>query len=451
LPAVSPDANAQQAEMLTLDKSIAIGLRNATEVLKNENDVSLSGTRVLQGYGEFLPNLTAGGGYNYTAGRALLTASGPTLVDMRAYNLNLQVATTLNLFNGLNDYASLKSALERETASRLTLERAKQQVVIDVTQSFLQVILDRHIVSIAEQNYASSRERERLLTAQTEVGVRNQADLYRQQAQTSQDETFLITSQNKFHDDQVLLLRKLRLDLKQKYDLVEPVLDPIPLKSYPAEAELIRQAIDQRPDLKANFAKTQSAEWGVTQAHSGYLPKLDLGFGVFSNGATFNELQVNPSSGLGAPPLPSSIWDQLGGQTHYVVGLTLTWNIFDRFLTTLDVERARVTEDDSRIDYEDRRLQVIGEIRQSYSDYKGAVQALEASRRGVVAAEAAYLTVNGRYRVGSASFLDLITAQTALVQGRTARVQAQIGLILQERLIDYFLGITPTAPPQSRR
>jgi outer membrane protein len=124
-------------------------------------------------------------------------------------------------------------------------------------------------------------------------------------------------------------------------------------------------------------------------------------------------------------------------------GIVLTWSIFDRWNTSLNVERSKAVAYKADLDSEDYRRQVIGEVRQALSDLKAASKQLETSRRGLVAAQKAFEVSEGRYEVGSISYVDLATAQTALVQAEANRAQALISYELQKRALDYALGTTP--------
>jgi hypothetical protein len=84
--------------------------------------------------------------------------------------------------------------------------------------------------------------------------------------------------------------------------------------------------------------------------------------------------------------------------------------------------------------------QVIGEVRQAFGDYRAALQQLDSTHTGLIAAQKAYEVMQGRYEVGSASFVDLITAQATLVQSEAARAQAMIGFALQTRAMENALG-----------
>jgi outer membrane protein len=148
-------------------------------------------------------------------------------------------------------------------------------------------------------------------------------------------------------------------------------------------------------------------------------------------------------NGVGVMPASQNSYGyQLATQLNYTIGIYLTWNVFDRFITRENVARARAVADDARIDAEDRKNQVEGDVRQAYGNYVTALQQLRASKKGMEAAQKAYEVMEGRYEVGGASFLDLLTAQAALVQAESARAEALIYFQLQDKNLDFALGVT---------
>lgn len=424
-----------------------MALKGATSVLKAQRDDELGSTQILQSYLQFLPNLSATGGYNYNQGKSYLTTAAPTLVNSKSYGASYSVSSSLNIFNGFSDIASWRSAHDRKHAADESLTRAKQQISLDISQSYLQVILDQKLVEIAQKNLKASQDRETLLEEQVKVGIRNKADLFRQQAQTSSDESFLTTAQDKRQTDYILLLRKLRIDPEEKYQLTEPPLEnqvaSLESKAGSAnEQELTRQALDSRKDLDVTRLNAEASQHDVTSTRANYWPKLDFVASYLSSGREFDYQYVN---GTNVAPLSSpSLNDQLRDQGGYVYGLVLTWNVFDRWSSSLTVERAKATAYKAQLDTEDFRRQVIGEVKQSLSDLKAATQQLDSSKRGLMAAQKAYDVTQGRYEVGTLTFVDLATAQTALVQAEAARAQALVGYELQKRALDFAVGTTPT-------
>ena len=429
---------------LTLDESVRIAVHSSTSVLKSERDRELSGTLLLQSYFQFLPNLVATGAYNASKGTTFATFATPTLVHGSTYGPSYQVSTTLNLFNGLNDIAALKSALNKRDAAENTLIRAKQQISLDVAQTFLQVVLDRRLLDIAEKNFKISRDRQELLEEQTKVGVRNLSDLFRQQALTSADESFAINARNRLKTDYINLMRKLRINPDEEYQIVEPPLEERVemLKSQPVqpegEKELIKKALDQRRDYQGAKLSAQGAKWDVVSARSTFLPRLDF---VATYGGVARHLDFQNVNGTSVlPATQRSFDDQLQYQTAYTYGIVLTWNIFDRWTTGYNTERAKAAAFKSEIDQTDAEYQVVGEVKQARNDFDAALQQLVTSEKGVTAARKAYEVSQGRYEVGSLNFIDLSTTQKDLVQAEAARAQALIGFELQRRALDFALG-----------
>jgi outer membrane protein len=120
----------------------------------------------------------------------------------------------------------------------------------------------------------------------------------------------------------------------------------------------------------------------------------------------------------------------------------LTWSIFNHWTTKAAVARARADADNSEIDAVDRQKQTMAEVRQAFGDYRSALQQLDTTKSGLISAEKAYEVVRGRYEVGSASFIDLITAQAALVQAESSRAQALISFALQTQVMENVLGVS---------
>jgi outer membrane protein len=429
----------QPVTVLTLKQCIDIVTQNSTNVLQSSNQNNLNGVGVLEAYGQFLPNLSASGSYGYSWGTTLYSIEGRTVVDSRGQNATFGLATTLNLFNGLADFAGLKSALARKASSEYSLEWAQELVALDITQTYLQLVLDQQILDIAQKNLLASQSRLKLLQGQSQVGSASVSDLYRQQAETSADEFAVTNDQSRVQNDQVLLIRKLRIDPSKNYRFETPSLEPAPSTlADKGVDQLVKETLERRSDVRSNVSLVDSTDWSVTQAKSGYLPKLDLTFSRDAGGALLSKDLVNGVDLLSPnqPGLPT----QLGNQVQYTVGLTLSWNIFDRFVTKYNVAQADTVYKNTQIALDDSKLQVQSDIRTAMSNYTSAKNQLVSAKVGADSAQKSYDAVEGMYEVGSASIVDVLTAQAALVQARSNLAQALTNLKLQEKTLEYATG-----------
>ena len=431
---------AQQATtLLTLDDCIKTGLEKSTEILKSNNAQKLTGVQLMAAYGQFLPDLGFGANYTFNGGKTLYTTSVPTLVDSRQNVLTYQLMSSINLFNGLNDYSALKAATLTKSAAELNTARVKQSIAFDIAQSYLQVILDRRVVEYARQNLKTSTDREAQLTELTNVGRKALSDLYQQQAQVSSDKLFLIQSEQRVKDHKVLLLRKIRITEPDKYEIAETLTDTLPLGAdYQNVDNLISKALDQRPDLKSSQLSLKIADWNIKQYKSGYYPKLNLNYGLVSNGGYLDRLYVNGVNDIADQTEP--LGQALFGQVYGTVGLGLSWKLFDKFVTKTNVDAYKIYRSNAEIDRDDLAVQISADIRQAFNDYVSALQQIETSEKGITAAQQSFEVIQGRYNVGSSNFIDLSNAQAVLLQAEVSRIQALVKLSLQKKVLDYFTG-----------
>ena len=424
---------------ISLPEAITFALTRATEVLKAKNQDEFSGSALLQAYFQFLPSLDAAAGYSWTWGRNYLTQGSPATVDTVNHGENYQLTAGFNVFSGGQDVGNLGASRSRAKAAHLSLYRAKQQIVLDVTQAYLQVLLDRKIALIGQKNLEASREREKLLQEQSDVGLKSLTDLYRQQAQTSADALFSISAENRARNSLIALLRRLRLDLMTAYDISDVAFDvETSSNPYRDERALMELALRQRPDLQTAEFLANAGRWDVTAARGAYYPRLDL-FATVS--ATSRILDRQSVDGVDVvPAVQRSLSEQLHDQRATTAGVVASWGLFDRFATRLNVARAHEASKNADIDFEDRRLQVEAEVQQAVGDYQASLLQVAAAAQGLKAANASYDAVQERYRVGASSIVDLLTAQAALVQAQASDAQAHIVFMVEQKTMKTVLG-----------
>ena len=432
---------AAQTRVFTLPDCVNMALEKSTAVLKGNNNIASAGALVMAAYGQYLPNLSAGAGYNYDRGNNFYSSSGPALVNENRSQFNYQLTSSVNIFTGYYNYANWNSAKLTQQMAGYTLERARQQIELDITQAYLQILLDKKIVSLDSENLATSMKREDQLTMLTEVGRRAKTDLYQQQAQTSSDKLLLINSQSRLQNDKVLLFQKLRIDSAENYDVADmPVNDNAEAGRYGSRDELVQEALHDRVDLRSAELNMQYANLNVKKYYSGYLPQVSLSAGLYNNGAYFNTLQVNGESEQPATQQP--IPTQLYKNTYGLVGINAIWNIFDRFYTKSNVAVARINADNANIDLQDTRISIVASIKQAHNDYINAVQQMETVDKGYTAAQKAYEAVSGKYKEGATDFITVSNAQLVFLQSAQNKIQASINMMLQKKILDYYTGTT---------
>lgn len=447
-------AQANPDQKLTLDSAITIALKNATSVKTASNQLELSGADVLKSYGQFLPSLSVSAGYTlYSKSNNLeqvpftqtlssgdtLSGISTTLYATESRRANYVISSTLNLFNGLADYATLKQSLNNQSASEYSLQRAKEQIAFDVAQAYLQILLNQELLKIAQENAIASRDQLQRIQEQVNIGSKSLSDLYQQESVLSADEYDLINAENNLRNSKIALLQRLKINPSGSYEFEIPELDTSRINEGVLEKDaLLQMAFENRADIKSAEYNFMASDWGTNIAFSNYLPSLDLKFSFSSSGVlvdkqTLDGVEIQP------PVLPS-LSRQLEDQTNTSVSLNLSWNIFDGFLTNLNYQQAKVNYLNQKLSYEDTKLQVIAEVTQSIGDYKAAEKQLESAKKGLRSANRAYETVQEQYDVGASTFVELSGAKANFVAAKSQHAQAIYNFTFQKKLLDFFVG-----------
>lgn len=429
---------------LTLQESLERAARVATPVLLSEDSLRVSGARVLETYGRFLPAVAAGGSTLLAQGTTLLSSTAVEASDARWRTASLGLSSALNLFNGFRDQAALRAATLGRDAATFSLERSRQIVVFDALQTFLQVVLDRRLADVSRANLQLSSTRQSQFEDQVRIGTRAPPDLYRQRAQTASDEAAVIDADTRIEADILGLVRRLRLEPRASWTVVEPTLDTVavPGDSLALDALLARARRD-RGDLAAAMARTAAATEGIKEARSLYLPRVVFGVDLIAAGRVYDWDRIQGANQIPGPQ--HGLDAQLGRQGVGVFSLGVSIPLFDRFESQSAIEQARAAANASALATEDLRIRIESDVRQARDEYVAAVARLRAAVASVEAAEQAYSAVTGRFDVGLATFIDVIGAQSALTFARAQREQSTVTLALRKSVLRFVTG-APIAP-----
>ena len=435
-------------QKLSLANCIEIAIKNATSVRKAEYSLKLQGADVLKSYGSFLPRLSVSAGYipynlsqTYTTNSQDYPAASPLKIKTENESVTFTLTTSLNLFNGFHDYASLQSSLDNREAARYTLSRALENVAYDVTQTYYQVLLNRELLDISHENLLASQDQLTLTDRQFKVGLKSMIDKYQQQADAAESGLSVIKAETRWQRSVLELLRRLQIDPRTKITL-EPSSDELknPVFTKPDIDSLVTVALNQRNDLKSKELETKGAKWQITEARAQWYPAFNLNFNASTAGTDYMRQTYN-----GVPREYSypSLSDQLGNSIGYSVALNMSWTLFDGFQTRYTVESAKINHINKVLDVADLKKNIVIDLQQAAGEYTSAFRQIETARVSLTAARSAWEGIKRKYELGAASFIELSTARATLFNARSNLSQATYNLALQKSVLDFTTGNIP--------
>ncbi len=204
---------------------------------------------------------------------------------------------------------------------------------------------------------------------------------------------------------------------------------PLDASQTPALAEsadaFIQRALVQRPDLMAQGTKLQAADAAIRSARSQYLPKLTF------SGSTDEQYQRGAQ-----PPGPTAA----GIAPAWLLKLSSSWTVFDGRARYYELDRARSERRQTESELEGMADRVAEEVWAAYSNVQTGLHRQEAAKALLTAADQSYNAVLEAYRLGVKNFLDVVSAQRALAQARTAQVQSQAEVLTDFSQLAFATG-----------
>lgn len=419
---------------LSLDQAIKIALQKNTSLISAQNELSKSEAGVTTAFGNFLPSINAYGSWdwNRSENAARTTNVNGATIDVpastsetRTYGVGANASIVL--FDGLSNYATLSRSKNNLESMQLSIERKKQEVVFQTIKLYYSVIEANQLLKVREEDVKQQKKNLETIEERNRLGSVTMADVYQQQVQYGNAELQMIQQKNNLETAKSNLLYYLNLDVLSDYSYSD-VLTESELKilssqidtDYNKLNELVKNALENRKDYKAQKLTLNSYYNNLSIARSGYLPRLTgtLGYGSYAN--TF---------------------DNLFKSNNYSAGLTLSIPIFNGFSTQYQTEIASVDVMNYELQLSDTERLIKQNLQKTFLDLEAAKKGLLVSERNVKAAEENLKIEQEKYNLGAGKLLDVLIANTSFQNAKTNYINAQFYYIKLSEELKYNLGI----------
>lgn len=410
----------RQAVDIALSKNLDYKIQeNNMLILEKEKQVSMA---------SHLPNANLTSSFLRQTGQQFQQVEGEIVVT-NVTNEIVSSGFSMNMpvFNSGRRILDTQSSRLAYEAGEKALERAKQQVVFDVARRYLQVLLDKELLRIAQQNLDNQKQQLYQIEGFVEAGLRTLSDLYNQQSEVARVESIVVDSQVQLENDVWDLAEYLQLEVG-----VSPELAPVdPLSREDSfegleMTELYELAQAKRADKTQQELLITATKKDMQAIKAMYYPRLN----AFYNYNTF-------FTSLDERTLREQL---LKVYPQNTLGLTLVIPIFNNFNTRLDVSRSKVAYQNQILRKESIDRKIYQEVKLANQNYKAAIQKRKNTQVQVLAANEAKNAVQERFRLGVSNFVDLSTANQQLVNAQADEAQAVYTLFFQEILMRHAVG-----------
>ena len=402
-------------EELDLAEAIDIALCNNTDTRIAWWNAKSSASSLGKARAEYLPDIKAG-----TSFQKLNTINNNSFIadpHYTSYGPSATLTWLLYDFGGRG--ARIESAKQQMLMAGFSYSNSMQNILFQVIKNYANVLIAEESVKAAKESEESANKIFTAATIKLKVGTVTPADKAQAEALYSG------STLNRQNAENVLQIARgnfavtLHLSPTKKIKL-KPINFDQTNKPLPGEVEdLIRQAIEQRPDIASTRAAAKLAASNLKQAKASNYPTISANA---SASKTF----------YGESALRSRIDNSLG--------LQLSIPIFTGFSNHYQIQAAQNSYQAAEVQLLKAEDSAALDIWTSYNNYKTAKIAFETSKNLVRSAEMSEQLTFGRYRAGKGNLLDAINAQATSASARFTLVQAKNNLLITKFDLNRALG-----------
>lgn len=417
-----------EAKVWTLQECIQYAVDNnltlkQSAISVEQREVELNTSRARR-----LPGVSASASDNFSFGRGMnadntYKTGNNNVTSMASFG----IGADMTLFQGFSIQNNIELSRLNLEAATADLEKAREDVSVQVAQAYVQILYDIEILSVAQNQVSVDSVQVERIQAMMQNGKASQAELSAQKAALAQS----LLSETQARGNLNLAI----LDLTQLLELPSPEgfeVEQLDASAFEAgllmnPEDIYAEAVGIKPSIRSEQIRLDYAERNIDVAKGNYLPSLSLNGGI--SGSYYSSAKES-----------MSFADQLKENSSKYLGVSLSIPVFSRYQNRNGVRSAQLSFDNQQLQLESARKALYKEIQQAYYNAVASESKLESSKLAEQSAKEAFETMSAKYENGKAGITDYNESKARWIQAASDLAQARYQHLYQTRLLDFYRG-----------
>ncbi len=383
-------AGSDTLPVLTLDECLERAMGDNPDYQKNLENLRASQADLVSAWGNFMPTISTGYGLaQNNQSRAFLDQSGVLRlsggISKSAYgNLNMNYT----LFNRGYQFFELRNARYLRSQRLENRRNSELGLVALVRRAYFNTLRQQKLLEAAGIQAEQRRDQLQLAAARLAVGSVTRLDVLQAQKLVKDQELVILQTQNALKSARMELLRQMGGDLGEQFSLA----DEFQVHQVGFELErLLSEARTVHPQLQGIEFQIRQQESNLAMGRLSYLPVVSMRAGY---NRSEDALTLRPDAGTGRQ-----------------LSVSVGWDMFDAFARFRQNRQFEVAINNLHYDLESVRLQLEQTVRENYNNLHQLYQRTLTLSESRELARQSLEMEQERYRLGSASIIELRQAQ----------------------------------------
>lgn len=430
---VSWNSNAQK--IWTLEECIRYAQEKNIQIKRQELATEISQNNYFQSKMNMLPDLGAGWNHQFGSGRTLSTDSIYRWVNTNVQEGSMGIQSELTVFRGFQNVNEIRKSNFDLKKSLADLEKAKNDISMNIAAGYLQVLLDEELYEVAKSQVELSQLQVDRNKKLVEVGNIARGNLLEIQAQLAREKVNLTNAANNQTIDYLTLTQMLELDSIGNFKVFHPenltIDESVPLQSV---QDIFAQAEANMPEVKSSeyFLESRRKELAVRKGALSPTVSLQALYYTRYNPDAVDYL--NPTANYG-------IIEQLKDKKYKQLSINLSIPIFNRYNTRTNISNSKIAVEDAEYSLIQTKKVLYKSIQQAHADAKAAYDNFISRKEAVASSEEAFKYTQQKYEVGMSSAVDFNIAKNNLTKAKSDLAQAKYEYIFKTKVLDFYKGV----------
>ncbi|SEE49907.1 TolC family protein [Prevotella sp. lc2012] len=372
-----------------------------------------------------LPDLSGSVSQSFSFGRSLTPDN--VYVSRNSNGTSLNLSTSMPLFTGFRIPNEIKMSQLNLEAYTADLEKAKNDVRMQVAQAYVQILYDMEISDVAHRQIEIDSAQVKRLQAFVENGKASEAELSQQNAALANSRLTATQADNNTRLALLTLTQLLELPTPDDFTIVRPIPEEMSnaLALQVTPDQIYAEALGIKPEIVAQQLRLKAYNHNIKIAKSAHYPTLSFGANMSTDYSSVE---------------PNSMGRQFDGNFKQGVSLSLNVPIFNRFQTRNRVRDAIIQRETQQLQVENTKKTLYKEIQQVYYNALNAQTKEKSSMEALQSSKDAFTLMQAKYENGKATITEFNEAKNAYLKAESDLVQARYENLYQHALLEFYRG-----------
>lgn len=422
-------------ETWSLQKCIDYALKNNIQLKQQKLNSDYYNNQLDQAKYNRLPNLNAGFQNNMSFGRSL--GSDNTYLDINSNSTSGNLSTNITIWNGFTLTNSIKVADMDLRASLEDMQKAKDDMMLNIAASYLEILFADELIAVAEDVIKITQLQIDRTGKLVDAGSLAKGSLLEIEAQLAREELDLINAQNRLQLAYLSLYQLLELPSTESFLIEKPVLPEIGANlTLLNSMDVFKNAVQLKPAVKSAEYTFEGMRNRLLVAKGNRMPSLSFG-GNYYNFYNNKYKYPDPPYGTGEKIAFS---DQMKSNERYGFGFTLNIPIFNHFQARTSVSNAQIQLENSELQLQNTKNLLRKDIEQAYTNALAAFKRYIANQKTVISSKEAFRYTEEKFNVGMINSVEYNQSKNNLSKAQSDLLQAKYEYIFRTKILDFYNG-----------